>query len=260
MPTSEIQQSPLIHALELILCCMQANAPSVAQSLQPGLTREQIEAQLQRLPFRLPEEVYQLYQWRNGSVPEAQVDFLPQYRILSLEEAIGEWQSVYDLEREICESLVGDPRQESIDLNNFDWLPLFAEASNYYVISGDIESKPTAPILYRFYIDFGLRLEFNSLTDMMLAIAECFETGVYYFDSYSYLEFDEVKKAQIWLKHQPQRTANLTAIINNKSQHLSEEDRRLAYCDLVDTQHLQALSSLIQAVAELEPEISSLRL
>jgi cell wall assembly regulator SMI1 len=259
MSTPDIQESPLIQALERILCCMQVKVPSVTQSLQPGLTREQIEVQLQRLPFRLPEEVYQLYQWRDGSVTGTEVKFLPQYRILSLEEAIAEWQFIYDLECEIYEGLIGDPRQKLIDFNKFHWLPLFAEDGNYYVISGDIEFKTMAPILYRFYTDFELSLEFNSLTDMMLAIAECFETGAYYFDSYSYLEFNEVQEAQIWLKYKPQRAANIIAMINNQSQHLSDQELQRAYSDLVNTQHPQALSVLIQAVEELEPEIRSLR-
>lgn len=79
------QNTSLISVLERITSWFQANKPNIIQALQPGLSREQIEAQVQVLPFRLPEEVYQLYQWRNGSSSgNAPVDLMPQYRILSL--------------------------------------------------------------------------------------------------------------------------------------------------------------------------------
>jgi hypothetical protein len=35
--------------------------------LQPGLSREEIDARTRKLPFRLPEELYALYRWRNGT-------------------------------------------------------------------------------------------------------------------------------------------------------------------------------------------------
>ncbi len=128
----------LMQALERILHHIQNQAPDAAQALQRGLTREQIAAQLEGLPFCLPKEVYQLYQWRNGSTAEARVEFLPQYRFLSLEEAIAEWQFVKNLACEIYESLDGSPQQELIDFNDYQWLPLFAEDGNYYVILEDV--------------------------------------------------------------------------------------------------------------------------
>jgi hypothetical protein len=243
MSTLDIQESLLVQALERILCCMQTQVSSVTPPLQPGLTREQVEAQLQRLPFRLSEEVYQLYQWRNGNPRERGVEFLPQYRMIPLEEAVIESQSMYEV---------------LADEDECHWLPFLAMDSNFYAIKGSVEFKVTAPIS-SFAWMLGLASQFNSLTDMMLAIAECFETGAYYLDNYSYLDFDRVRSTQIWLKYQPQRTANIQAILNNQAQRLSNEDQRQAYSDLVETQHPQALSVLIQAVEELEPDISSLR-
>ncbi|MDB9513820.1 SMI1/KNR4 family protein [Kamptonema animale CS-326] len=35
--------------------------------LQPGLTHTEIEKIVKDLPIRLPDEIYELYQWRNGS-------------------------------------------------------------------------------------------------------------------------------------------------------------------------------------------------
>lgn len=41
-------------------------APEVAQSLQPGLTRAEIDGLTAKFSWVLPEDVYQLYQWHNG--------------------------------------------------------------------------------------------------------------------------------------------------------------------------------------------------
>lgn len=35
--------------------------------MQPGLSRDEIEDLVKDLPFKIPSEVYELYQWRNGA-------------------------------------------------------------------------------------------------------------------------------------------------------------------------------------------------
>lgn len=252
------QNTSLMQVLERILSWFQANKPNIAQSLQPGLSREQIEAQVQALPFCLPEEVYQLYQWRNGSLATAPVDLMPQYRMLSLEDAIADRKLSY----EIYLGCRGDEVRDSDD--DISWLPLFAEDGNFYVVKGDTNPQASMPILSRSEYSTtqdDLTLVFNNLTDMMLAIAECFETGVYYFDDYNYLcsDGDDPREAQIWQKYQPNQTNNITAILNNQAQHLSDKERIEAYGNLVRTQHPQALSVLSQALENPELTNSSLR-
>jgi HEAT repeat protein len=261
MSASELPASPLIQALERILSHWQAKAPTVAQSLRSGLSREQIEIQLQTLPFRVPEEVYQLYQWRNGSEDRRglahQVEFMPQYLMLSLEEAIAEYEIIQEL------LLFDFEEDEEVEESKTYWFPLFARDGENYVIQGDIESKATAPIFN--FSEVGLELSFNSLTDMMRAIAECFEMGAYSIDDYSYLDWDDPGEEQIWFKYQPHRIAkfdavlnNAAAILNDQAQQLSDEERLEALAVLVRTQHPQALPLLIQEVERLEPEVRHL--
>lgn len=61
--------SPLKDGLERILSHLEENELEIArfESLQPGLTFEKIDSITATLPFRLPLEVYQLYQWGNGA-------------------------------------------------------------------------------------------------------------------------------------------------------------------------------------------------
>lgn len=249
MNTQEFQLS---QALERIWKWFQVNGSAIAGSLQPGLTCEQIQAQVQDLPFCLPQEVYQLYQWHNGSSAAQPIEFLPQNRFLSLEEALDQYQMTVEIWRQgISESedwQDGNIRPEG-------WFPLFAEDGNFYMVEGQPEPRTTAPIIhFSEYGDYGL--VFNSLTDMMLAIAECLETGTYflYEDTNCYLDWrDDAIEAEIWLKYQPQQAANVEAILNGQVEQLSPEARWEAYSDLVEIQHPQALSKLLEVLQNIAP-------
>ncbi len=52
--------------LQRIWNCLVTKAPEIALLIQPRLKREEIDEITKILPFKLPEEAYELYQWRNG--------------------------------------------------------------------------------------------------------------------------------------------------------------------------------------------------
>lgn len=250
----------LSQALERIWNWFQVNALAMLTFLQPGLTRGQIDAQVQDLPFQLPEEVYQLYQWHNGSSAEQYIEFLPQYRLLSLEDAIAQYQMTVEIWVDSSETEKCDDGWSWVER----WFPLFAVDGNFYMIEGPSQPKTTAPIIH--FSKYGdNHLICNSLTEIMLVIAECLETGAYFFpqsesgDTYLYLDKDETREAQIWLKHQPQQTANVEAMLNRQAEHLSPEARLQAYGNMVAIQHPQALSFLVEAIKNTEMTDSSLR-
>lgn len=59
--------SMLSVAMDRILNWMQQHRPERAKTFQPGLSREEIDQAIVGLQNYLPEELYELYQWRNGS-------------------------------------------------------------------------------------------------------------------------------------------------------------------------------------------------
>ncbi len=59
--------SELTNALDRILKWIEQYKPWYVNYLQPGLSRGEIENLVRDLPIQLPEEVYELYQWRNGA-------------------------------------------------------------------------------------------------------------------------------------------------------------------------------------------------
>ena len=52
--------------LKRIWDCIEQKAPEVKDLFQPGLKSKEIDEITKDLPFKLPQEVYELYQWRNG--------------------------------------------------------------------------------------------------------------------------------------------------------------------------------------------------
>ncbi len=55
--------SPLTDALNRIQAWLTNNYPMVTEFITPGLSPEEIQEITRMLPFSLPEEVYELYQW-----------------------------------------------------------------------------------------------------------------------------------------------------------------------------------------------------
>jgi cell wall assembly regulator SMI1 len=95
----------------------------VAALLRPGLSVERIEELTQALPFRLPRELYTLYQWRDG-VPPNRYDtaLFPGegmgWVFGSLEDAIASYKSHVAIAREFGgndSELLWHPR----------WFPVF---------------------------------------------------------------------------------------------------------------------------------------
>ena len=106
--------------------------------------------------------------------------FFGGYAFLSLESAIEEYE----------------------ELNwKSHWFPIFYLDSRDYLVLL-CKSENVAPIS-RIYIGGGEneQILFSSLTNMMLTIVECYETGAFYFDDYGYLTNSYYKQESIRQKY-----------------------------------------------------------
>lgn len=118
--------SVLTQALERIRNHHLEHNPKFVEKLKPGLTREEIDELIKDLPFPFPEELYELYQWRNGmegAYPVSWLQFIRAkggaYGFLSLEDAIKMSRQEY----------------KSISITKYgkyepNWLMIFSSASD----------------------------------------------------------------------------------------------------------------------------------
>ena len=80
--------SQLTEGLKKIDLWLQVNMPELASELISGISRNEIKEQVQNLPFNLPNEVYELYEWHNGNAERL---IFRNYNFLALKTAISSY-------------------------------------------------------------------------------------------------------------------------------------------------------------------------
>ena len=177
--------SRLTEALDRIGNYLQQHAPEVFATLQPGLSYEEIEKIVKDLPFRLPPEVYELYQWRNGTdysfyshmVFKADYD----YWLLPL-------QNVVEYNMYVSRSTYISVYLFDNIMDQIGYILIDKKLNTSRVIFGDYKYE---------YICY----QYTSLTNMMLTIAECYETGAYKKEGLRYLSQPDLETSKIWWKY-----------------------------------------------------------
>ncbi len=187
--------SLLTEALDRIRAWLRTNYPVVADCITPGLSLEEIQEITQTLPFSLPDEVYELYQWSRGHTPETQTIYTHIFEpyqamaLCSLETAI-EIAPIFEDEFEEC----------AVKYISKPLSPIFqTDASNLCVV-GDWDNKKSSPIIFVSEIN-GIENIYTSLTSMMLTVADCFEAGAISFNEKGHRNWNAEKFASIYLKH-----------------------------------------------------------
>lgn len=150
----------LSEALEFISSWVPPKSPN-GQVLYPilddGLSYEEIQQQVKDLPFELPSEVYELYQWSNGG-------FLGNLPYPNLDSYKGDYEKIHDF----------IPLEKAVTIAK-DWgnnsFPLFAKDKYMCFTVGAKKQQKTAPI---FCNDSQTpdKPRFDSLTTMMIKLVE----------------------------------------------------------------------------------------
>lgn len=190
--------SVLTVALERIMQWLRANQPEYAASFLPGLKYSEIQSLETEFGFKLPNEIYELYQWRNGTEEDAKAICFPTFEFLPISRAIEHTKR--------CNQFIEESKKFSREEGEwYEICPLFTFIANNGILCGvtivDYQGGKI-PV-----VDIGegdmARINYASLTDMMLTLAEYYETGAYYLDDEGFVCKDEGKAAQIFRKYNP---------------------------------------------------------
>lgn len=194
----------LISSLEKILDIWQQDREDFIELLQPGLNVQDIQQYVSNLPFQLPQEVYQLYQWQNGiQVPEFHdiaLDFIPGFWFLPLAETLKEYERL----------------KESKDYFTFlqdeayhkPWFPILSSDLGYFLVLGDKNTFISSPVFFLSWNSGDLIFEarYPSLTSMMTVISECYESGAYYYETKVMDQFGTIVE---FLEEDPQEISRI---------------------------------------------------
>lgn len=162
----------LDDSLNRITQWMKKFQPRHMESFIPGLSRQEIYNQLKTLNVSIPEEIYELYQWRNGreKLPFVNCAFSPSfYDFLSIDEIVNE----YDL--------LNNPDCLSARENKgHRFIPLFGGSTHeVYGQTIDIYDGKTTFFSMLFEEDGSLEFYCNSIRSMLCTWADACETGAY---------------------------------------------------------------------------------
>ncbi|MDB9519514.1 SMI1/KNR4 family protein [Roseofilum reptotaenium CS-1145] len=197
--------STLTDALDRIIKWLEIHKPELAHSFQPGLSFDEIQAGEEKIGFKLPADIYELYQWRNGATLDCHFLVFPSMVFLPFDEAIESsmgWNTMVAEDEELYVN-------EEWYLNE-EWC---AKSPLFIFINDDIGScgiplqippnYPEQPVVE--WGEGGMpSVYYDSLTAMMLTLAECCETGAYYIDSGGFIIEDVSKSAPIIQKYNSQ--------------------------------------------------------
>lgn len=203
--------------LERIRIWLERETPHLAASLQPGLSLAEMRNIMgaKSADYRMPEEVVELYEWRNGQA--GNVPFFDVVRFQPFEDAVA----YANLAEAYFDG--GFPLMVFQELN-YD--------AGYQFRCGPVEQK-SAPA-YR-WMHGDERIETPSLEDLLSAVAEAFEGGAFRPNDLGELDTDEGVWNSILVRHHPDRVRGVNALLHRQWTELSGEQLRDAFYDLVLT-------------------------
>lgn len=173
--------------LETILERLRMLRRPVVDLLRRGLHEEEVRRLLRQVTQQAPEELVQLWHWRDGTELRPNVTklddihFFPGFYFCSLEDAMLQYRAMRD-----------DARW------NPAWLPIFANGGgDFYAADLQQADSKHSPVIGFLLGEDDHRVEYESLTKMIETLAVCFTRGVVYVSSNGRLEMDDTGHATV---------------------------------------------------------------
>ena len=190
--------SELIDKFQYSFEWLEYTKPGMTDCYNPGLTCQKIGKTVKDLPFQLSEEIYELYQWRNGFAfdnnltsnmflfPDRLGNDVP-ITFCSLQDSVY----IYNIMRPVSEADT-NPSSE-YEYWNSKWFPIGEyEGKKILYVVGDLDPSP----VHLWNVDYtnnnNLVRVYKNLTSMISVIAECCESELYQVIPCEYGEEDEM--------------------------------------------------------------------
>lgn len=193
--------SKLTDALNRIMNWLEEYQPEHVASYLPGLSRSEIDKLIKPFNLLIPEEIYELYQWRNGRDSE----LLDTY--ITFGVSIDDFLPLHDAVKEDLIGWINNPQVDGGFLNTeYEGRTLFPFLGHFdpdlFTISLSSKEEESYPVVSLAEGCDPLPI-CPSVTSMMCMLAEAYETGAYYFNENNnkWIEVNSDKIMQIAKKH-----------------------------------------------------------
>lgn len=177
--------------------------PQFVALLQPGLSRQEIDAQVSVLPFALAEEVYELYQWHNGQSwgdfkLGLQQSFL--YPFIPLQDALKEYT---EFQAENFQFEVEELGSCEFAASG-GWLPLLGMEAYFTATLGAAAGEAHSPIVGVTRDDTAY-LAYSTLSAMLDYYADVYDSGALRSDVENKYFFDYTTVSAVKRRHFPEK-------------------------------------------------------
>jgi len=171
-----IVDEDLLTVLSDLEVTLREHAPTVAESLQPGLSNQEIMELEETYGFQLTDELRALYKWHNGTSSETVIDFIPGHRFLSLDEAVRERVA---LRSELKESTVLQrAAYDAVASHMTPWLTLLSDGAGDGYFYDPTRQSAGCEIFYTI-TELGHFVFYPSLKNLLTQIRDCYDSGAY---------------------------------------------------------------------------------
>lgn len=222
--------------------------PQFVALLQPGLSRQEIDAQVSGLPFALAEEVHEMYQWHNGQgwgdfELGLQQSFL--YPFLPLQDALKEYTQ-FQAENFQLELEWG--RKDFAASGG--WFPVLGQEGYFTATLGAAAGEETSPLV-GVTRDDQTYLQYSSLAAMLDYQADVYESGALRSDDEHGYFFDYTQTSAIKRKHFPDKVRESEEAYRQKLD-LTDEERstRPDYHTDTESKQLRLVGDLLHSGSE----------
>lgn len=242
-------------ALERIYRWAETHDPAFVALLQPGLTRQEIDTAVGGLPFALAEEVYELYQWRNGQKEGSFRVGLQQHfdPFMPLQEALAEYTQFQaeNFQIEVDEGFCDFPESGG-------WLPLSGIGRDYTATLGQPAASATSPLVWVWRED-KTEFRYPSLTAMLEFRADIYEADAMRHDADGWYWADYTIASAIQRRHFPEQVLDAEenyrrfgAVDSPRTSgyYNREAQRNAAVCRLVSSGSVLALPVVMEYLQE----------
>jgi hypothetical protein len=183
--------------LQELSIILEKSRPFLYSCLQPGLSKESIDAFSSSVSVNLLPEAYELYNWRNGVLLDVlENESLGRMWIIHL-GVFAPFEVSLDEHTQYVSSGYWDAKQ----------FPLFGSgAGDYYLLDCDIQSHTFKMVLYfsPSAVDFETLIPiYDSLEHLIKTTIECYQSGIYIQDEHENLKVNYQKLYRIGQKINP---------------------------------------------------------
>jgi len=204
----------LTNALNRILTWLKQNKSNYVNCLQPGLSKTEIDQIVRDLPFTIPSEIYELYQWRNGAI-EGEMGIAALFggwSFYPLEQIVLNYEKAHKERQKMILAKISFIKLSDFApyIDNFTPLKVF-QSFDEWRYTGSVwlnQNLDFHPVVFDYFEAgvFEVTRMYTSLTSMMQTIAECYETGAYSINLdllhiKNFVKYDFEKEEIIWRKY-----------------------------------------------------------